>query len=279
MAWLVHAVDGAPTPRAPSIGIQYDRSSSPYGVDMSHALTEARHARASIGTNAPIEQPFAAMMAGRRPRSPNVLYLDVALTAAEIGAYAGVETTPRIDRFARSGVRFAAVSPGGVSGAVLPKALRQHGYDSDAFRPATNTAGVLDVGPVVSFIAQRRTAPWAAYVRLAAGSSDRLDLAVGRLIYSLRRVGAYRHTIVAFIGDPTPGDTFVPTMVSWPGQIPPRQRHDAPIRVADMAHTLVETACSGAARTLDDGVDFTMHLFDGEPMPGRTTSAVESSAA
>ncbi|MDN5854505.1 MAG: hypothetical protein L0K86_16970 [Actinomycetia bacterium] len=247
---------------------------------MNHVLTDAGRSRASIGTNAPIEQPFAAMVAGRRPRSPNILYLDAGLDAAQIGAYSGTDSTPQIDRLARSGVRFAAASADGSPGAFVPEVLREYGYDDGVFRLAAGARGTLDVDSALSFIGMRRSAPWSAYARLGGPPPEQVDIAVGRLVHALRRIGAYRHTVVAFVGAAAPGEALVPAILSWPGQIPPRQRHDGQVRVGDLASTVIETARFGAARALDlGGVDLTAHLFDGAPMPERPVRVVESSAA
>lgn len=247
---------------------------------MSHVLTGAGHSRASLGTNARIEQPFAAMMAGRRPRSPNVLYLDAGLDAARIGAYGGVGSTPHIDRLARSGVRFTAAGAGGPSGSVVPEILREHGYDGGAFHLESGGPTGLDLQPAVSFLCARRSAPWAAYVRFGEASTEDVDLAVGRMMHVLRRSGAYRDTIVALVGETARNEVCAPAVLSWPGQIPPRQRHDEAVRVADLAPTLIETARFGAASAHDlGGVDLTAHVFDGAPMPEHPVRVVESSAA
>ena len=244
---------------------------------MTYVLTDAGESRASRGTNARIEQPFAAMMAGRRPRNPNVLYIDAGLHASQIGAYSGVGDTPHIDRLARSGVRFTAATADGSSGSDVAEILRDHGYDGGSFRLAEGGAGALE--PAVSFLCMRRSAPWAAYVRSGNAAAE-VDLAIGRLVHALRRTGAYRDTIVALVGAAARPGAIAPTIVSWPGQIPPRQRHDGQLSVADLTPTLLETARVGASRGIDlDGVDLTAHVFDGAPMPARPVRAVDISAA
>ena len=247
---------------------------------MTHVLTDAGITRATIGTNATIEQRFAAMMAGRRPRGPNILYLDAALEAAQIGAYSGVVDTPHIDRLARSGVRFTAASAEGAHGALVPELLRERGYDDGVFRPAGDTDDRLDVEPVMSFIGARRPAPLVAYVRLGASRPEPVDVAIGRLVHALRRTGNYRRTVVAFVGSERPGDSRVPTVLSWPGQIPPRQRHDGRVGAGDLVPTLVEAAVPGGSSGLAlDGIDLTSHLFDGAPMPERPARRVGGGCA
>lgn len=241
---------------------------------MSHATTGAAVARAPIGTNATIEQPFAAMAARRRPRSPNILYLDVALTAAQIGAYAGIEKTPDIDRLARSGVRFTAASAEtDVGGPPVPELLLEHGYDGGVFGLGSYSDIDDRVESAVTFIGFRRPVPWAAYVRLDATKPYRVDAAVGRLVNALRRAGSYRRTMVTLVGAVHPGELYVPTVLSWPGQIPPRQRHDGAVRTGGWVPTLLETAsCGATSGHVVEGVDLTAHLFDGVPVPERCSS-------
>lgn len=240
---------------------------------MSHVLTGAV-ARAPIGTNAPIEQPFAALADRRRPRGPNVLYVDVALDAAQIGAYAGTEETPDIDRLARSGVRFTAAGwHAGGRGPRVPEVLLEHGYDDGVFGVASRVDVDGAVDAAVSFIGFGRPVPWAAYVHLGAASPARTDAAVGCLTHAVRRAGAYRRTVFALAGTASHSESCAPVIMTWPGQIPPRQRHDAPVEVADLVPTLVETARPGAARWhVGDGVDLAAHLFDGAPIPDRPTA-------
>ena len=241
---------------------------------MSPVMTSATVGRAPTGTNGTIEQRFAPMSAGRRPRSPNILYVDSALTTDEIGAYAGIDGTPDIDRFARSGVRLASVEPGpGAHGARIPEVLLDCGYDCGVFGLMPEADTEADVDAAARFIAARRPGPWAAYVHIATSAPERVDRAVGRLVHALRRAGHYRRTAMLLVGAACAREQFVPTMLSWPGQIPSRQRHDEPVHLADWVPTLLETAQPGLTQTLDlGGVDLSSHLFVGGPVPERSAA-------
>ncbi|MGH3360432.1 MAG: sulfatase-like hydrolase/transferase [Nocardioidaceae bacterium] len=277
---------------------------------MSHVLPPeaANDRRPSVGTNASIEQPFAPMAAQHRPPRPNLLVIDACdLGVAELGAYGGAHAdTPATDRLALSGVRFTeAHTPVGhaLGGHDLMQALGDHGYSADTFGAAERVDLEIDVESAVEFIGLHRAVPWAAYVRLHARPAPQeplpsvlsyvnavagVDASIGRMVTSLRRSEQYRSTLVLVVGA-SEGERLVfdrvhqpdavraradwmrvPTLLSWPGQIPPRQRHDDVVLTADWMPTLLSFAQVRPGETGGAGaVDLSGHLLSGGGVPAR----------
>ncbi|UYM07113.1 alkaline phosphatase family protein [Solicola gregarius] len=225
---------------------------------MSHVLTTAPDALVPFGTNASIEQPFGAVADPHRPTSPNILVIKTDLDASRIGAYAGDgAATANLDRLSKSGTRFTAVAgtPGPPALHLVLDLLADRGYDA---------AGYDYVDPAIAFLGLRRDAPWAVYLSLPGADADD---GVGALDAALRRSEQYRSTLVLLVGS---HGARTPTLLAWPGQIAPRQRHDAPITCSDWVPTLLEAADPGATYGLGlDGVDLGVHLFDGGSIPQR----------
>lgn len=255
------------------------------------------------GTNAHLEQPFAPMAAGHRPRWSHLLLIHASdLGSAELGAYGGVHArTPDIDRLALSGVRFTeahAAASGPIDGPDLAEVLGTNGYAVEAFEPPPRTDLDAEVASVVEFVGGHRTDPWLAYVRLRArpaateslpsvlgyeAAVGAVDDAVGRLVNALRRTEQYRSTLVLLVGAthaerlvrdrdrPAPGtpqdQARVPMLLSWPGQVPPRQRHEQTVRTSDWMPTLLTLAQAEPAEQPFGGVDLTEHLLDGGDVP------------
>lgn len=117
---------------------------------------------------------------------------------------------------------------------------------------------------------------------------ESLDASIGKVMATLRRTGALRDTIVLFAGD-NGGERFsyqwplsglkasvneggirVPTIVSWPGEIGPRQVDDTPVYTTDWTATLLELAQAepGPEHPLD-GVSLVEHLFRSRGVPER----------
>lgn len=115
-----------------------------------------------------------------------------------------------------------------------------------------------------------------------------LDEAVGKVLSALRRGGQLDDTLVLFAsdnggerfsyywpfsggkGDVLEGGIRVPTILSWPGRLRPRQISDQPVVSMDWTATLLELA--GARPAPDrplDGVSLVDHLFRGRPVPER----------
>ena len=234
---------------------------------MSHVLTTAPDALAPSGTNASIEQRFAAMADGHRPEQPNLLLIETDLGLGAIGAYAGEEAqTPHLDRLAKSGTRFinAARDSGATPLWLALAPLDACGYDTGRFAVAE---------PAAEFLGSRRRTPWAAYLCLGAASADG---GVGILLTALQRSHQDRKTLVLLLGAGSPA----PTLLAWPGQVPPRQRHDGSVLCADWLPTVLEVARPGASRGIEfDGVDLTGHLFDGGAIPARRVAAIPTRAA
>lgn len=257
------------------------------------------------GTNAHLEQPFAPMAASHRAHRPNLLLVHAGdLGVTEIGAYGGVHAeTPNIDRLALSGVRFTeGYAADRIDGPDLAEALSQSGYAVEVFGAASRAELDNDVAAAADFIGSKRTASWLAYVRMCArpaadqplpsvlgyaAAVDAIDQAVGRLITTLRRTEQYRSTLVLLVGathgerlvldrsqaaaaDPRQPAGRVPMLLSWPGQLPPRQRHDQTVRTADWMPTLLGMAQVDLRhQRIEDGVDLTGHLLDGGDVPAR----------
>lgn len=117
---------------------------------------------------------------------------------------------------------------------------------------------------------------------------ESLDHSIGRIVNSLRRSGQLRNTLILFAGD-NGGERFsyqwpltgqkasvneggirVPMMLSWPGEIAPRQLDDAPVYTQDWTATLLELA--GAEAHADyplDGVSLVEHLLRRRGIPER----------
>lgn len=257
--------------------------------------------RPRAGTNAHLEQPFAPMAASHRAPRPHLLLLHACdLGASEIGAYGGVHAeTPSIDRLALSGVRFTEAYADRIDGPDLAEALSRNGYAVDIFGTHGRADLETDVASAVDFIGSHRSAPWLAYVRLQAARQplasvlgyaaavDGIDQAVGRLVSTLRRSDQYRSTLVLLVGathgerlvldrsqvaagGPRQSADRVPMLLSWPGQVPPRQRHDQAVRTADWMPTLLGIAQAGPpSDQIAGGVDLTEHLLDGGDVPAR----------
>lgn len=261
-------------------------------------------ARPAAGTNAAIEQPFAPMAAAHRPPRPNLLVVHACdLGSAEIGAYGGTHAeTPSLDRLALSGVRFtdAYADPvGGPPDPDLTEVLGRHGYASETFGAGARADLAADATAAATFIGVRRPVPWAAYVRLRASPAAAeplpsvlsyvdavtgLDSGVGALVAALRRTDQYRSTLVLVVGarerdrlvpgrgrEPEgAGSESVPTLLSWPGQLPPRQRHGRPVLTSDWVPTLLALAqVPDGYDGQYDGVDLSGHLLDGGDVPAR----------
>ncbi|GAA2843691.1 sulfatase-like hydrolase/transferase [Crossiella cryophila] len=115
-----------------------------------------------------------------------------------------------------------------------------------------------------------------------------LDRAIGQVLNALRRNGQLHNTLVFFASD-NGGERFsntwpfagakgqvaegglrVPTLLSWPGQLRPRQVEHAPVHTLDWTATFLELAGAtpSPAHPLD-GVSLAGHLFRGTPIPRR----------
>ena len=109
---------------------------------------------------------------------------------------------------------------------------------------------------------------------------ESLDRSVGRVVNALRRSGQLRDTLIVFAGD-NGGERFsyqwplsgqkasvneggirVPMLLSWPGEIAPRQVDDTPVYSMDWTATLLELARSEPDPDYPlDGVSLVEHLF------------------
>ena len=109
---------------------------------------------------------------------------------------------------------------------------------------------------------------------------ESLDRSIGRLVSTLRRTGQLRDTIILFAGD-NGGERFsyqwplsgnkgsvneggirVPMILSWPGEIAPRQVDDTPVYTTDWTATFLELA--GAEPDPEyplDGISLVEHVF------------------
>ncbi|MBP2478925.1 arylsulfatase A-like enzyme [Crossiella equi] len=115
-----------------------------------------------------------------------------------------------------------------------------------------------------------------------------LDRAVGQVLDAVRRSGQLHNTLVFVASDnggarfsgtrPLGGGTStlaeggmrVPTILSWPGALRPRQVHDAPVLTMDWTATFLELAGTRPAATHPlDGTSLAGHLFRGEALPAR----------
>lgn len=280
---------------------------------MKHVLLpgDVENDRASVGTNVGIEQPFAPVAANHPPKRPNVLIINAYdLTTASFAAYGGRGPTPRLDRLAKSGVRFSeayadsadvrgneATLLTGLNGAgrdparqrsTLLELLVRSGYDTTMSGDTTARRDVSsDTAAITHFIGTHRNAPFAAYVRLgqeqspsdrtAADGTTRVDEAVGALITSLRRASSYRSTLVLLVGaNCDSDDRRIPMVASWPGQLPPRQRHDNTVYVSDWMPTIASIGRANVDTA--DGVDLSEHLLVGGAVPDRVRAAVVRAA-
>jgi arylsulfatase A-like enzyme len=115
-----------------------------------------------------------------------------------------------------------------------------------------------------------------------------LDRAVGEVLRALRRSGELQNTVVFFAsdnggerfsyywpfsggkGDVLEGGIRVPTLLSWPGRLRPRQVSHEPIVTMDWTATFLELAGAAPdpARSLD-GVSLVDALFRGAPLRKR----------
>ena len=109
---------------------------------------------------------------------------------------------------------------------------------------------------------------------------ESLDQSIGKVINALRRTGQLRDTIILFAGD-NGGERFsyqwpltgqkasvneggirVPMILSWPGEIAPRQVDDTPVYSQDWTATLLDLARANPHPDYPlDGVSLTDHLF------------------
>lgn len=109
---------------------------------------------------------------------------------------------------------------------------------------------------------------------------ESLDTSVGRILNTLRRTGQLRDTLIFFASDnggerfsyqwPLTGEKAsvnegglrVPMIVSWPGQIAPRQRDDTPVYTTDWTATFLELAGAEPDPGYPpDGASLVQHLF------------------
>ena len=115
-----------------------------------------------------------------------------------------------------------------------------------------------------------------------------LDDAVGQVLTALRRSGQLEDTLVFFAsdnggerfsyywpfsggkGDVLEGGIRVATILSWPGQLRPRQVSHQPVVTMDWAATFLELAGAPPAPEYPpDGVSLVDHLFRGGRVPAR----------
>ena len=117
---------------------------------------------------------------------------------------------------------------------------------------------------------------------------ENLDAAIGTVLAELRRTGQDRDTVVLFASDnggerfscnwPLTGEKAsvneggirVPMILSWPGQLRPRQVDDVPVYTSDWTATFLELG--GAEPDPDhplDGTSLVPHLFRGHDLPER----------
>lgn len=239
---------------------------------MKHVLP-SNAAHRDPGTNAAIEQPFAALAATRRPRPPHLLVIEAPeLTADDVGAYAGPSAeTPYLDRFAKSGVRFTEAHAGAPIGEFAAGFL-------DRLGAAGYATARFDDGPgrTAAFMSQRHLGDWAVYLRLTLEPAG-VDEAIGRLTAELRRTEQYRSAALLLVGatSRTSADPRIPTLLAWPGRVPPRQRHSEPISTTDWCPTLLAFAHAGQ---VPGGTDLSGELLDGTALPA-PSGAIELDGA
>ena len=117
---------------------------------------------------------------------------------------------------------------------------------------------------------------------------ENMDRAIGKVLKALKRSGALKDTMVIFTSD-NGGERFsynwpfsgekddlmeggirVPTIVSWPGRIKPRQVSSVPIVTHDWTATLVELAGGKPDPSYPfDGASLAKYLFHGGNPPKR----------
>lgn len=115
-----------------------------------------------------------------------------------------------------------------------------------------------------------------------------LDGAIGKVMSALARSGQLEDTLVLFAsdnggerfscnwplsggkGDVLEGGIRVPTLLSWPGQVRPRQVSHAPVVTMDWTATFLELAGTNAdARFPLDGISLVGYLLGDKPLPER----------
>lgn len=113
-----------------------------------------------------------------------------------------------------------------------------------------------------------------------------LDRSIGQVLAALRRSGQLHNTVVFFAsdnggerfsyvwplsgrkGELTDGGIRVPTILSWPGTLRPRQVNDTPVVTVDWTATFLDVAGARPAAAYPlDGKSLAPHLFDGAPAP------------
>lgn len=243
-------------------------------------------------TYAHLEQAFTPMRSTRyRPRPNVLLILADDVGRADLGAYGRTDvSTPNLDRLALGGIRFTEAyaaahdaettraallsghHPGPYGeGPQLAAALSATGYTTRSYvidDPATSNAAAALRG-----LAHRRgDDPWLFSLEMPATTRSRthhltsIDDLVGDCVRALRREGRLRSTIILFAGarsDNTgagAGEQRVPTMLSWPQELKPRQVDTMPVYTVDWAATLLALTRTRTEARLD-GFDLTDHLL------------------
>nr|WP_225954861.1 sulfatase-like hydrolase/transferase [Kibdelosporangium phytohabitans] len=115
-----------------------------------------------------------------------------------------------------------------------------------------------------------------------------LDKSIGQVVDALRRAGRLRDTVVFFASD-NGGERFsntwpfsggkgqvseggirVPTILSWPDRLRPRQVHDGPVSTVDWTATFLDIAGAKPDQKYPlDGTSLAPHLLRGAAFPHR----------
>lgn len=121
-----------------------------------------------------------------------------------------------------------------------------------------------------------------------------LDESVGRIIAALKERQLDRNTVVIFTSDnggyltyaPSfrnissngplrdqkgsiyEGGHRVPTIISWPGRVPPAVTHEI-AHSTDLLPTIAQITGTSQRASATDGIDLSLLLFSGEPLPDR----------